>query len=52
VIDGYNPNRARTVAPLVVEEQVDDGPQYDETFSGWLQQQFDSLRRQFETFGR
>jgi len=52
VIEGYNPNRERTVAPLALEEQLDEGPQYDETFSGWLQQQFDSLRRQFETFGR
>ncbi|MDW8171021.1 MAG: hypothetical protein RML73_00920 [Anaerolineae bacterium] len=52
VIDGYNPNRARTVAPLVIEERMDEGLKYDETFSGWLQQQFDSLRRQFETFGQ
>ncbi len=49
VIDGYNPNRSETVAPL--NEEGDTVPVYDESFGGWLQQQWDSLRRQFEGFG-
>ncbi len=52
VIEGYNPNRenADTVAPL----PADTAPQpvYDETFGGWLQQQWDSLRQQFSRFGQ
>jgi hypothetical protein len=51
VVDGYNPNRARTVIPLNTDDNADTAPQYDETFSGWVQQQFDALRRQFEGFG-
>jgi hypothetical protein len=52
VIDGYNPNRERTLTSLVPQEAYDDAPRYEETFSGWLQQQFDSLRTQFESFGQ
>lgn len=48
VVDGYNPNRAQTVAPLQAVE--DTLPQYSETFGGWLQQQLDGLRQQFEAF--
>jgi len=51
VIDGYNPNRARTVVQLNPEDTYTSEIQYDETFSGWLQQQIDSLRQQFESFG-
>jgi hypothetical protein len=51
VVDGYNPNRARTVIPLNTEDNAATTPLYDETFSGWLQLQVDSLRRQFEGFG-
>jgi hypothetical protein len=50
-IDGYNPNRAQTEAPIEQVEQV-AAPVYDDSFSGWLQQQFDSLRRQFEAFNQ
>ena len=49
VIEAYNPNRADTVVPDVIEE-----PEiviYDETFQGWLQEQWDSLSSQFENFG-
>jgi hypothetical protein len=50
VIEGYNPNRTQTVAP--VAEAADEAPLpvYDETFIGWVQQQWDSFRRQFEGF--
>jgi hypothetical protein len=52
LVDGYNPNRATTVISLVLEDEVNDTPQYDATFRGWLAQQWDSLRRQFSSFGR
>lgn len=52
VVDGYNPNRSNTVLGLPVNDEYLDQPAYDETFSGWLQQQFDTLRQQFESFGR
>lgn len=48
VVDGYNPNRSQTVAQIQVEE--DPLPIYDESFWGWLQQQFSYLTRQFEDF--
>jgi hypothetical protein len=50
VIEGYNPNRSLTDAP--VDEQADEQtlPVYDETFVGWVQQQWDSFRSQFESF--
>jgi cell division protein FtsL len=50
VVDGYNPHREQTLAPL--EENEEPVPVYDETFTGWLQQQWDSLRSQFEGFTR
>jgi hypothetical protein len=52
VINGYNPNRSATVISLVLDDAVDDTPQYDATFRGWLAQQWDSLRRQFSSFGK
>jgi hypothetical protein len=52
IINGYNPNRSETVLSLVLDdEDTTTKPQYDETFQGWLQQQWDSLRRQFASFG-
>ncbi len=51
-VDGYNPNRELSVVPLRADETLDVAPVYDETFSGWLQQQWDNLRLQFENFGR
>lgn len=48
VVDGYNPNRQQTVAPL--QSEADSLPQYSESFGGWLQQQIDNLRNQFESF--
>ncbi len=47
-IDGYNPNREETVVPLDEPETL--LPTYDETFGGWVQQQWDLLRQQFESF--
>lgn len=51
VVQGYNPNRARTVIPLTDEDAQTASSGYDETFSGWVQQQIDTLTRQFEGFG-
>lgn len=51
VVQGYNPNRDRTVVPLNANEDAAQTSGYDETFSGWVQQQIDTLRRQFEGFG-
>jgi hypothetical protein len=51
VVQGYNPNRDRTVVPLNADEEAVQTSGYDETFSGWVQQQIDVLRRQFEGFG-
>ena len=48
VVDGYNPRRQEAVVPLVVETPT--VPVYDESFTGWLQQQVDSLREQLESF--
>jgi hypothetical protein len=46
VINGYNPNRSITVAPIVQEEEP--LPAYDEPFLGWVQQQFESFAQQLE----
>ncbi len=49
VVQGYRPPESFTVAPRE-DTETDSLPQYDETFMGWLQQQADSLSRQFQTF--
>lgn len=52
VIDGYNPDRAQTVVvPRLEDEEFQAAPRYDATFSGWLQQNLESLQEQFERFG-
>lgn len=48
VVDGYNPNRK--VAAVATEEPQETLPAYDESFTGWLQQQWDSFMRQFRSF--
>lgn len=52
VVDGYNPDRAITNAPLTPLEVVEEQVAYEATFGGWLQQQIDSLRKQFNSFGQ
>ena len=44
VIEGYDPNRSRTPVQLEVQEVA--APVYDETFTGWLQQQWDAFSSQ------
>jgi hypothetical protein len=48
VVDGYNPNRQPAARPTEEPEQA--LPAYDETFTGWLQQQWDSFISQFRSF--
>lgn len=52
LVPGYNPNRAETpITFLQTDDQPTSTAQYDVTFSGWLQQQWDQLVNQFRTFG-
>lgn len=52
VVEGYNPHRTLTIVDInSVDEELEIIPVYDETFSGWLEQQFSILRDQFEEFG-
>jgi hypothetical protein len=48
VVAGYNPNRNLVIAPILVEPQP-ALPAYEESFIGWVQQQFDDFRRQVES---
>ncbi len=49
VIDGYDPNREPLATPIPEEAPATDlVPVYDETFLGWLQQQWDSFSSQLE----
>ena len=50
-VEAYNPNRSETVVDLQAEEEI-VAPQYDATFQGWLQQEWDKLVNQFRAFGR
>jgi hypothetical protein len=44
VIQGYDPARSRT--PVRLEVPAAPAPVYDETFTGWLQQQWDAFSSQ------
>ncbi|NDJ62947.1 MAG: hypothetical protein GYB67_17640 [Chloroflexi bacterium] len=48
VIDGYNPNRETLV--IDVEPEAEPLPVYDESFTGWVQQQWDLFRVEIEAF--
>lgn len=48
VVEGYDPARDEAVIPL--ETAAETVPVYDESFSGWLEQQWDALRGQLESF--
>ena len=45
-VSGYNPDRVDTVAPIIEEETP--LPVYEESFLGWVQQQFESFAQQLE----
>ncbi|GAB1422653.1 hypothetical protein MASR2M15_28910 [Anaerolineales bacterium] len=51
VVNGYDPDRKDFVPTQNFESEFVAAPVYDETFSGWLEAQLDSLRSQFEKFG-
>ena len=48
VVKGYNPNQIVTVAAPTQAQAI--VPAYDETFTGWLQQQWDAFIKQFQSF--
>lgn len=48
IVDGYNPNRAQIITDSHEDER--QIPVYDESFTGWLQQQWDSFIEQLESF--
>lgn len=52
VVDGYNPDRQRDQAVITPQPESQPLPQYDESFSGWVQQQLDALRAQIESFSQ
>jgi hypothetical protein len=49
VIEGYDPNRSRV--PVQLEVPAAPVPVYDETFTGWLQQQWDAFSTQLNQTG-
>jgi cell division protein FtsB len=48
VVDGYNPHRVEATPPP--ESVKPDVPEYDESFVGWLQQQWDAFSEQLKSF--
>lgn len=49
VIDGYDPDRGPLLTPIPERAPTSDGvPVYDETFLGWIQQQWDAFTSQIE----
>lgn len=48
VVDGYDPGREVTVVELQAEENI--LPDYEESFVGWVQQGWDWLSAQVESF--
>lgn len=46
VVNGYNPNRGDTVAPLIASTPT--VPEYEESFLGWVREQWDAFTRQLE----
>jgi cell division protein FtsB len=48
VVEGYNPHRNQVTAPT--EKKKDTVPVYDESFTGWVQQQWDSFTSQLRSF--
>jgi hypothetical protein len=50
VVSGYNPTRGETATGPTVTDDQPDVPAYDETFIGWLQQQWDAFTSQLQSF--
>ncbi|MCY3780170.1 MAG: hypothetical protein OXG78_07675 [Chloroflexi bacterium] len=52
LIEGYNPNRGRAATATADAGQSEPAAaSYDETFSGWLEQQLALISEQFQSFG-
>jgi hypothetical protein len=51
VIEGYNPQRDRAPLRLEVQAAAAAAPVYDETFTGWLQQQWAAFTNQLDQTG-
>lgn len=51
MIEEYNPQREYAQLEARARSQLEAAPVYEETFSGWLQRQFNLLRDQFDSFG-
>ncbi len=55
VSDSYNPRRQEEVElsdDAIQPSQITAAPVYDESFIGWVQQQFDALRQQLEVYSQ
>jgi cell division protein FtsB len=48
VVQGYNPDRVQNLPTPQAQQPA--APLYDETFMGWVQQQWDILKQQFNSF--
>ena len=48
VIEGYDPTRPQD-APVTLQLEAEPAPVYDETFTGWLQQQLDAFTSQLNS---
>jgi hypothetical protein len=49
-VDGYNPKRDEVVTAIQPTPEANPLPTYNESFIGWLQEQWDNLKRQFQGF--
>ncbi len=55
VSDSYNPRRQEEIElsdSITEHDQTTTAPVYDESFTGWVQQQFDALRQQLEVYSQ
>lgn len=51
-VPDYDPTTIEEIFASTQSEILDDTPQYDATFAGWLQQNWDNLVNEFRAFGR
>jgi hypothetical protein len=51
-VQGYNPNRGESAVQPEAAAQTAPVPVYDESFIGWLQQQWDAFMSQFQNFSQ
>ncbi|MEO1286639.1 MAG: hypothetical protein AAFV93_02640 [Chloroflexota bacterium] len=51
-VPDYDPTTIEEIFVTNQDMMVDDVPQYDATFAGWIQQNWDRLVNEFRAFGR